>query len=251
LNFRFLLILGGTVCTLVSPMLAQYAGVDSVAAAEAPASAPAAAFDTPVAGAVNPAPVSKRAFGVLPNYRTAEKTDVYMPISIKRKYYIGLKDSTDYPIYGLSAVLAGLGQWTDSHASYGQGLEGFGKRYASTISDQLIGNFLTESIMPSLLHEDPRYFRRATGSKWARTGYAASRVFVTKTDSGKTMFNFAEVSGNAIAATIGNAYYPGERSLNDNVERFYSQLATDAFSQVLKEFWPDIKRRFFNRQKTN
>ncbi len=195
--------------------------------------------------------MSKRAFGVLPNYRTAEKTDVYMPISAKRKFYIGYKDSTDYPIYGLSAVLAGLGQWTDSHASFGQGMEGFGKRYATTISDQLIGNFLTESIMPSLLHEDPRYFRKATGSKWKRTGYAASRIFVTKTDSGKTTFNFAEVSGNAVAAVIGNTYYTGERSVNDNVERFYSQLATDAFSQVLKEFWPDIKRRFFSHQKTN
>jgi hypothetical protein len=230
------------------PVLAQTADTGS-ASPEAPAiSVPETA---PLATPIVSTPVSKRAFGVLPNYRTAEKTEVYSPISVKRKYFIGFKDSTDYPIYGLSAVLAGLGQWTDSHATYGQGLKGFGKRYASTISDQLIGNFLTESIMPSILHEDPRYFRRATGRKWARTGYAASRIFVTKTDSGKTIFNFAEVSGNALAAVIGNAYYPGERSVNDNVERFYSQLATDAFSQVLKEFWPDIKRRFFNHQNTN
>jgi hypothetical protein len=227
-------------------VLAQTSDAGS-ASPEAPVIAsPPIAAPAPIA-----TPFSKRAYGVLPNYRTAELTGVYTPISVKRKYYIGFKDSTDYPIYGLSAVLAGLGQWSDSHASYGQGLKGFGKRYASTMSDQLIGNFLTESIMPSLLHEDPRYFRRAQGGKWARTGYAASRVFVTKANSGKTMFNFAEVSGNAIAAVVGNAYYPGERNFNNNFERFYSQLATDAFSQVLKEFWPDIKRRFFNRQKTN
>jgi hypothetical protein len=187
---------------------------------------------------------------VLPNYRTAEESAVYSPISVKRKFYIGYKDSTDYPIFGMSAVLAGLGQWTDQHHAYGQGMEGFGKRYAATVSDQLIGNFLTESVMPSLLREDPRYFRRGHGSGWSRTGYAASRIFVTKTDKGHTMFNFAEVSGNAISAMVGNAYYPGERQFGDNFQRFYSQLATDAFSQILKEFWPDVKRKFFSHEKT-
>jgi hypothetical protein len=198
----------------------------------------------------SPAKAHDRVLGVLPNYRTAEDTGVYSPISVHQKFYIGYKDSTDYPIFGLSAVLAGLGQWTDQHHAYGQGLKGFAKRYGATVSDQLIGNFLTESVMPSLLREDPRYFRRARGGVWARTGYAASRVFVTKTDHGKAMFNFAEVTGNAMSAAIGNAYYPGERRLGDNVQRLYSQLATDAFSQVLKEFWPDIKRKFW-REKTN
>ncbi|MGH9595121.1 MAG: hypothetical protein ACRD5L_18660, partial [Bryobacteraceae bacterium] len=67
-------------------------------------------------------------------------------------------------------------------------------------------------------------------------------------DHGNTMFNFAEVTGNAMSAAIGNAYYPGERHLGDNVDRFYAQLATDAFSQVLKEFWPDIKRKYWHRK---
>jgi hypothetical protein len=100
--------------------------------------------------------------------------------------------------------------------------------------------------MPSLLREDPRYFRRGHGGIWSRTGYAASRVLVARNDHGKWTFNAAEVSGNAIGAAIGNAYYPGERHLEDNVQRFYSQMATDAFSQILKEFWPDIKRKYFS-----
>jgi len=245
LKFTTLLALCGMFCALTNSLSAQNIGGD--AAESAPATAgPTPAAEVPATAAK---PGHDRVLGVLPNYRTAELTDVYQPISVKRKFYIGYKDSTDYPIYGLSAVLAGLGQWTDQHPEYGQGLKGFGKRYAATISDQLIGNFLTESIMPSLLHEDPRYFRLAHGSVLKRTGYAASRVFVTKTDHGNTMFNFAELTGNAISASIGNAYYPGETHLNDNVERFYSQLATDAISQILKEFWPDIKKKFW-RQKS-
>jgi hypothetical protein len=139
-----------------------------------------------------------------------------------------------------------LGQLTDQHGAFGQGVEGYSKRLGASVADQLIGNMLTESIMPSLLHEDPRYFRRGHGGVWSRTGYAATRVFVAKNDHGNWTFNLAEVGGNAMGAAIANAYYPGERRLGDNVTRFSTQMATDALSQVLKEFWPDIKRKYFN-----
>jgi len=191
-----------------------------------------------------------RVLGVLPNYRSEEESDPFSPLSIRRKFYIGYKDSTDYPIFFVAGALAGLGQMVDQHPQFGQGLEGYGKRLGGSVADQLIGNFLTESVMPTLLREDPRYFRRGRGGVLARTGYAASRVLIARNDHGNWNFNFAEVSGNAIGAAIGNAYYPGERRLGDNAQRFYSQMATDAFSQILKEFWPDIKRKYFahNRQ---
>ena len=200
--------------------------------------------DTP-----NPAPADapSRVLGVLPNYRTVEDTGTFERLTVRRKFYIGYKDSTDYPIFIVAAGLAGLAQLTDQHAAFGQGLEGYGKRLGGSVADQLIGNFLTESALPSLLREDPRYFRRGRGGVWSRTGYAASRVFVARNDHGNWTFNFAEVGGNAIGAAIGNAYYPGERRLGDNFQRFSSQMATDAFSQILKEFWPDIKRKYFNR----
>jgi hypothetical protein len=134
---------------------------------------------------------------------------------------------------------------TAQHPEFGGGLKGYGQRLGGSVADQLIGNFLTESIMPSLLREDPRYFRRGHGGILSRTGYAASRVLVTRNDHGNWIFNFGEVGGNAIGAVIGNAYYPGERRLGDNVWRFYSQMATDAFSQTLKESWPDIERKHF------
>jgi len=191
---------------------------------------------------------NSRVLGVLPNYRTADDNGTFEPLTVRQKFYIGYKDSTDYPIFILAAGLAGLGQLTDQHEALGQGVEGYSKRFGTSVADQLIGNMLTESIMPSLLHEDPRYFRRGRGGIWSRTGYAATRVFVAKNDHGNWTFNAAEVGGNAMTAAIGNVYYPGERRLGDNVTRFASQMATDAFSQVLKEFWPDIKRKYFNRR---
>ena len=80
-----------------------------------------------------------------------------------------------------------------------------------------------------------------------RLSYATTRVLVTKTDRGGRSFNFSEVIGNAVTAGVGNAYYPRERTLGDNAQRFGSLLATDAISQVIKEFWPDIKRKFSKR----
>jgi hypothetical protein len=188
-----------------------------------------------------------RVLGVLPNFRSGEESDPFSPLSVRRKFYIGYKDSTDYPIFFVAAGLAGLSQIIDQHPEFGGGVKGYSKRLGGSVADQLIGNMLTESVMPSLLREDPRYFRRGHGSVLSRTGYAASRVLVARNDHGKWGFNFAEVSGNAIGAAIANAYYPGERHLEENIQRFYSQMATDAFSQVLKEFWPDIKRKYFHR----
>jgi hypothetical protein len=218
-------------CALASAMFAQTSAPDSLSASQPGA--------TPPPG---------RVLGVLPNYRSGEESDPFTPLSVRRKFYIGYKDSTDYPIFFVAGGLAALGQMTDQHSEFGQGLKGYGKRLGGSVADQLTGNFLTESIMPSLLREDPRYFRRGHGGVWSRAGYAASRVLVARNDHGNWTFNAAEVSGNAISAAIGNAYYSGERRLGDNVQRFYSQMATDAFSQVLKEFWPDIKRKYFNHQ---
>ena len=204
----------------------------------------APAPDAPVV----PSSPTSRVLGVLPNYRTADDTGVFEPLTIRRKFYIGYKDSTDYPVYLLAAGMAGLAQITDQHAAFGQGVVGYSKRFGGSIADQLLGNMLTESALPALFRQDPRYFRRGRGGIWSRTGYAASRVFVARNDHGNWTFNAGEVVGNAMAAGIGNAYYPGERNLGDNFQRFYTQMATDSFSQILKEFWPDIKRKYFHHE---
>ena len=189
----------------------------------------------------------KRIFGVLPNYRTAEKSAEYQPISAKRKLIIATKDSFDYPLVLLAAGYAGLYQLDDNHPQFGQGMKGYAKRLGTGYADQVIGNYLTEGFMPILLHEDPRYFRLGEGTRTHRTLYALSRIFVTRTDAGGTTFNFAEVAGNGIAAGIGLSYYSDDRNVGDFMQNWGVALATDATSQVLKEFWPDVKRWWYNK----
>jgi hypothetical protein len=189
----------------------------------------------------------KRVLGVLPNYRTAEMTNDYHPISAKYKITIALKDSFDYPLFGVGAAYAGLYQLENSHPQFGQGMAGYARRLGTSYADQIIGNMLTEGFMPIVFHEDPRYFRKSQGSTASRVGYALSRIFVTKTDHGNASFNFAEVVGNGVAAGIGLSYYRDDRDFKDFAQNWGTQLATDATSQVLKEFWPDIKRRFFKK----
>src|SRR5579863_2155687 len=199
-------------------------------------SSPAAEPVTPPTPVAEP---DKRVFGVLPNYRTAGDNGIYQPITSHQKLVIATKDTLDYPLFLLGGAFAGLAQLTDQHPDFGQGVKGFAHRYATAYADQAIGNYMTEGLLPILFHEDPRYFRRGRdrGGVWSRTRYAATRIFVTRTDKGGTSFNFAEVVGNSIAAGVGNAYYPTERSVGQNLSRLGQDLATDAISQILKEFW--------------
>ena len=200
-----------------------------------------------------PTPIDKRAYGVLPNYRTANLDDPFVPLTTKRKLIIASKDSFDYPIFGLAAFFSGQAQLQNDHPQFGQGASGFAKRYGTAFTDQMVGNYMTEGIMPALFHEDPRYFRKgpAGGHPMKRALYAASRVLISKTDKGAWGFNFAEVVGNTAASGVSNLYYPGERTLGDNAERTITQITTDAISNVLKEFWPDVKQRLLAHRAEN
>jgi hypothetical protein len=190
----------------------------------------------------------KRVLGVLPNYRTAELTPDYHPISNKYKLKIALKDTFDYPLIGVGAAYAGLYQLENSHPQFGQGMVGYARRFGTSYTDQVVGNMMTEGILPILFKEDPRYFRKAEGSVRSRMAYAFSRIVITKTNTGAKSFNFAEIIGNGVAAGVGLSYYSDDRDFADFAQNWGTQLATDAISQVLKEFWPDIKRRYFHRR---
>jgi hypothetical protein len=237
-------VLLGFAALVSSPVIAQdspEAAPEAVRPAQGPVTSPESQAETK----------DKRVFGVLPNYRTADANSTYSPITPKQKFMIATKDTLDYPLFILGAGLAGVAQMTNEHPDFGQGFKGYAQRYATSYSDQFIGNYMTEGLLPILFHQDPRYFRigPAQGGVWHRTGYALSRILVTKNDKGHNTFNVSEILGNSVSAGVGNAYYPGERHLSDNFERLGTYLATDALSQVLKEFWPDVKRKYFERHR--
>jgi hypothetical protein len=192
---------------------------------------------------VTPVPVEdKRIFGVLPNNRTTEESIPFRPLTAGQKMTIAAKDSFDLPVYPTAALFATLYQLENQNPSFGQGFKGYAKRWGGAYGDQMLGDIMTEGLVPSMLHEDPRYFRRGEGSVKSRTWYAVTRIMVTRTDSGHNRFNFSEWGGNAAAVALSNAWYPDTRTAADNAEKLVIQCATDAFSNVLKEFWPDVKR---------
>ena len=183
-------------------------------------------------------------------FRTVNETGTFEPITAKQKLIIASKDSFDYPLVLLGAAFAGISQLDGSDPSYRQGVEGFAKRLAANYADQAIGNMMTEGFFPVMLHEDPRYRRigPSRGKVGYRTWYAFSRIFVTRTDSGGTRFNFSEWGGNATGVAISNLYHPDGRNWQDNTYKLLEQCGTDGVSQILKEFWPDIKQKMFHRK---
>lgn len=191
----------------------------------------------------------KRAYGVLPNYRTVEPDAAVEPLSAKEKFVIASKDSFDWPIFFVSGALSGIAQSQNSNPGFGQGFNGYAKRYGAGYADQAVGNFMTEAILPAAMHLDPRYFRRGTGSGMSRTVYALSRVLISRTDSGHNTVNVPELLGNASVTALGNLYYKDGVNALDNGTRLSMLIATDALGNVLKEFWPDVKRKWFTRHR--
>jgi hypothetical protein len=213
----------------------------------APSPSPAAADPSAVQPAAPPpvqAPEDKRIFGVLPNNRTTEDSIPFHSITAKQKVTIAFKDSFDWPVFPTAALFATLYQIENQNPSFGQGMQGYAKRFGTAYGDQMIGNMMTEGLIPAVFHQDPRYFRLGSGSKLHRALYAIEQIEVARMDSGRRTFNFSEWGGNSIAVAISNAYYPDTREWSDNLERLLVACGTDTFSNVLKEFWPDVKRKF-------
>lgn len=196
---------------------------------------------------VQPETEDKRILFFFTNHRTTNDSVEPATLTPRGKLAIAWDDATDQAIFAQTFLLSGIGQATDSNPSFGQGVEGYAKRFGTTYADFAIENLMTEGIFPTLLHQDPRYFRRYEGSRRSRLGYAISRLFITRSDSGRSQFNYSEVLGAATSLAISNAYYPDSRSLGNNLGRYATQLGFDAASNVLKEFWPDLKRKLPRR----
>lgn len=191
-----------------------------------------------------------RIFGIIPNYRTYPIPTKYEPLTAHQKFKIAVQDSFDPGTFLMAAGFGGLGQITNATPSFGQGVAGYARYFSTSYADLAIGDFMTEAIYPTLLHQDPRYFRRGTGSTLSRVGYAVSQIFVTHNDSGRRMFNFSEILGNSTAVAISNAYYPDNRNAHDAATKLGVQVGVDMFGNVLKEFWPDVEKKIARKRKS-
>ena len=199
----------------------------------------------PAAPALSKSTSNDRLFFALPNFLSVEDTAAAPPMTAAQKFHVTARSAFDPVNFVWFGLLAGMSQAQNSEPGYGQGWTGYEKRYAAYMADGVIENFSTQAILPSLLHQDPRFFESGQGGFWHRTRYAVTRILVTRTDSGKAQFNYSEILGSAGAAGISTyAYHPrGDRTLANTVSVWGTQVGYDALTYVIKEFWPDLRRK--------
>jgi hypothetical protein len=188
----------------------------------------------------------KRILGIIPNYRAVGANTHLPPLSFKEKFWLATQDTFDYSDFIFVGGLAGISMAEKSQPTFGQGASGYGQYYWHIFVDGGIENYMTEAIVPAATHEDPRYYTMGKGGLFKRTGYAVSRLFITRTDGGRETFNISEIVGAGAAAGIGNAYYPAESNpFVKTYQRWGTQVGLDGIFNVLKEFWPDIDQAVF------
>ena len=190
-----------------------------------------------------------RLFYTLPNFLTLERGGKVPPLTSKEKFKVVFRGSFDPVIYPWYGFLAAISQAQNSEPGYGQGWAGYGKRYGAAFADGTIENFLTGAILPSVLHQDPRFFQLGHGSFVHRTMYAISRNIVTRTDSGGSQFNYSEIVGGGMSAFISTySYHPSaDKTVSNACSVWASQFGYDTLTIVVKEFWPDIHRKLSHK----
>ena len=195
---------------------------------------------------------NSRILGVIPNYQTVSDPHAPVaPLTAGQKFKLFARETVDPFTFAGAAMGAALSQAHDDDPKYGQGWGPYAQRFGAASVDIATQNFFGDFALASLLHEDPRYFRRGPEyGFWNRMGYALSRIVITRKDSGGETFNYAGIGGMALGITLSNAYYPS-RSVNADVSalRLYSSVSSAALGNLLPEFWPDIKQKFLRRRK--
>jgi hypothetical protein len=207
-----------------------------------------------------------RLFYTLPNFLSLEGSGKLPPMSAKDKFKVVALGTFDYVEYPWWGILAAIGQADNSEPAFGQGWVAYAKRYGTTMGDSMVENFMVGAVFPSVLHQDPRFYQSERGGFWTKSGYAVSRIFVTRSDSGHSQFNYSEIFGSATAAAISTyTYHPrstfvstptnphlfiaSDRTLGNAANVWATQLALDTITIAVKEFWPDIHRKIAKKQK--
>jgi len=190
---------------------------------------------------------SQRILGVIPQFGTTSRKDA-PPLTTGQKFHLFVKSSFDPFEYAAAGFQAGLGQATNEFPGYGQGAAGYGKRYGASVADQVSSNFFSNFFYPTLLKEDPRYFRLGEGSIKHRIFYSLAQEFVCHTDRGGRSFNWSNVLGAFTSGGISNAYYPStDRGLGLTLSRSSIALVYGATGGLVDEFWIDIRNKLFHK----
>ena len=190
----------------------------------------------------------QRILGVVPNFNTVESSAGVPRLSPGQKFHLMYKSSVDPFVFVADAFVAGLGQARNTNPGFGQGAEGYFKRFGASYLDTADGNLWGNAILPILFKEDPRYFRLGSGSFTHRFLYSAATTVWCKRDNGTWGPNYANVLGNFISGGISNAYYPAsDRGVEQTFDGALTVTAEGVIGAEFVEFWPDISRHLFKK----
>jgi hypothetical protein len=193
---------------------------------------------------------TKRILGIVPNFQAVSANTHLPPLSPKQKFWLATQGTFDYSSFISVGIQADIEQATNTYPEFRQGAAGYGPYYWHTFADAGVENYLAGAIFPSVLHQDPRYYTLYRGGFFHRAGYAISRLWITKSDSGARRINFSEILGSGVATEVSTFYYPRQErgGGEETFARWGSQLLNDGFGNVFQEFWPDIHNKFFHRR---
>ena len=189
----------------------------------------------------------KRILGILPNFRAVSTDQHLPPQSVKEKFITASEDSFDYSALFVPVALAGYNLERNNDPEFGGGGLGYARYLWHSAVDQTSENYFVEFIGPAVTHEDTRYYTLGHGGLFKRTAYALTRSVITRSDSGKEVFNASEVIGSGASSGLSTLYYPvRERSFGNTADQWGVNVGVDALSFVVKEFWPDINHYLFH-----
>jgi hypothetical protein len=178
----------------------------------------------------------QRVLGVIPNFYVTYNPAA-VPLGPKQKFELAWKATVDPINFGLTGAIAGIQQATNSFSGYGQGAQGYGKRYGAAYADFVSSTFIGSAILPSLFRQDPRYFYKGTGSKRSRFAYAIANAVICKGDNGHWQANYSAILGSLAAGGISNLYYPAtDRDLTVTFDNTLIAIGSTAATNVLQEF---------------
>jgi hypothetical protein len=193
----------------------------------------------------------KRILGIIPNFQTTNDVpEVREPLTVRQKYVLAWHQTVDISAHLGNAFQAALQQASNGQPHYGQGWGAYASRFGANEADQVTSAFFIFGFLPHVLHQDPRYFRKAKGSAWSRVRYAATRTVISRTDLGDPTFNTPQVLGQLLQQGISTAYYPPQdRTVGSVFQNWGINLAYNSAYNVLKEYYPDMLRVVFHRHK--
>jgi hypothetical protein len=215
--------------------------------AETPAGTPTlpnAPVPTPKSDIPKPLQQPKRILGIMPNYRAVSAGAIPPPPRPKEAFKIATENSFDYSAFVFVGITSLLAEGTNTHPPLGKRVAGFGRYYWRGWLDKTSGNYMVDFVMPTIVHEDERYYAKGEGPLLNRAVYAATRILITPNYQGRNTFNAAEILGRGVSQAISLTYYPSsDQTLGGFSDKYAYALGRDALTNVFREFWPDIAHR--------